>query len=151
MGVIRILNKLIELLRSKNPNFKINIIEDTNFFKFENNSIAVILSNEKYGVERDSLEVKFYYSITRIEKENSLLDFKSEIVKFLETIETVEDNNFFQIGKVINYDDFSIVTKNSDLRTACINMTYDITKVLNVDYYEGEEKREFMNDLNLNF
>ncbi|MGL5656687.1 MAG: hypothetical protein ACRCXY_07630 [Fusobacteriaceae bacterium] len=151
MGVIRILNKLIELLRSKNPNFKIDIIEDTNFFKFENNSIAVILSNEKYGVERDSLEVKFYYSITRIEKENSLLDFKSEIVKFLETIETVEDNNFFQIGKVINYDDFSIVTKNSGLRTACISMTYDITKVLNVDYYEGEEKREFMNDLNLNF
>ena len=151
MGVIRILNKLIELLRSKNPNFKIDIIEDTNFFKFENNSIAVILSNEKYGVERDSLEVKFYYSITRIEKENSLLDFKGEIINFLETIETVEDNNFFQIGKVINYDDFSIVTKNSDLRTACINMTYDITKVLNVDYYEGEEKREFMNDLNLNF
>lgn len=90
MGVIRILNKLIELLRSKNPNFKIDIIEDTNFFKFENNSIAMILSNEKYGVERDSLEVKFYYSITRSEKENSLLDFKGEIFKFLETIETVE-------------------------------------------------------------
>lgn len=151
MGIIRILNKLIELLRSKNPNFKIDIIEDTNFFKFENNSIAMILSNEKYGVERESLEVKFYYSITRIEKENSLLDFKGEIVKFLEIIETLEDDNFFQIGKVINYDDFSIVTKNSDLRTACVNMTYDITRVLNVDYYEGEEKREFMNDLNLNF
>lgn len=137
MGANRILLNVIETLQSEYSTYKIDFLENPGYFAFENNSILIIISNEEYENKKKKIELKYYYSKSRDLSENSLLNFRSELSSFLNVLKDFESEEFFEESRDIKYYEENLCSE--DLRVACVTISYDITRLLDVNYYEGEK------------
>ena len=125
--------------------FRMGIIEDEENFKFSGRSVAIIIDSESISEERKkTIDVIYYFSKTKNISKDKILDFRYEVKQFLNFIETMEDNKISSKGFKIAYGSVLEDGKTS-IRTASIKVTYDITRLRDVDL--EDEDFELMKDL----
>lgn len=125
--------------------FRMGIIEDEENFKFSGRSVAIVIDSESISEERKkTIDVIYYFSKTKNISKDKILGFRYEVKQFLDFIETIEDKKISNKGFKIDYGSVLEDGKTS-IRTASIKVTYDITRLRDVELEDGDF--ELMKDL----
>lgn len=125
--------------------FRMGIVEDEDNFKFSGRTIAIVIDSENISEERQkTIDVIYYFSKTKNISKDKILDFRYEVKQFLNFIENMEDKKIYGKGFKIDYGSVLEDGKTS-IRTASIKVTYDITRLRDVDL--EDEDFELMKDL----
>lgn len=125
--------------------FRMGIIEDEDNFKFSGRTVAIVIDSENISEQRQkTIDVIYYFSKTKNITSDKILDFRYEVKQFINFIEQMEDIKFSNKGFKIDYG--SVLEEGRiSIRTASIKVTYDITKLRDVDL--NEEEYEMMKEL----
>lgn len=110
------------------------------------NKLIIVFENETFNLNEKNLRVKYYYF--DLKNSDNFLEFREKINEIKKTIEGIENTKFFSKDLQIKYGDKKGVLENkNNFQIACIDVNYDVTRVKEMDYYEG--KKEIMKNLNL--
>jgi hypothetical protein len=130
-------HKLLEIKRefeTRNPTFRMGIVEDEEDFKFQSRSVAVVLDGESVSESRrKTIDIIFYYSRAKEKAKDKILDFRNEVKEFIRFLGDFEGRDFTAQNKKTEYGNFSDETGRSSIRTASIKVTYDITSLRDVE------------------
>lgn len=145
-GISKLYIYLIEILKNKNPSLTILITDNIQKEDLKENKLIIVFENETFNLNEKNLRVKYYYF--DLKNSDNFLEFREKINEIKKTIEGIENTKFFSKDLQIKYGDKKGVLENkNNFQIACIDVNYDVTRVKEMDYYEG--KKEIMKNLNL--
>lgn len=145
-GISKLYIYLIEILKNKNPSLTILITDNIQKEDLKENKLIIVFENETFNLNEKNLRVKYYYF--DLKNSDNFLEFREKINEIKKTIEGIENTKFFSKDLQIEYGDKKGVLENkNNFQIACIDVNYDVTRVKEMDYYEG--KKEIMKNLNL--
>lgn len=125
--------------------FRIGIVEDEENFKFSGRTVAIVIDSENISEERQkTIDIIYYFSKTKNISKDKILGFRDEVKQFINFIESMEDKKLYNKGFKIDYGSVLEDDKTS-IRTASIKVTYDITRLRDVDLEDKDF--ELMKDL----
>jgi hypothetical protein len=121
------------------------IIEDEDNFKFSGRTVAIVIDSENISEQRQkTIDVIYYFSKAKNITSGKILDFRYEVKQFINFTKKMEDLKFLNKGFKIDYG--SVLEEGRiSIRTASIKVTYDITKLKDMDL--EDEDFELMKDL----
>ncbi len=140
MGLSKKLDDLKLMLRSQLPNYNIELVDDYTTHTPLDKSIYISLLNELHKDKKRSVILKFYF-YNKKSLSIDFLNFKNNIDTFVGLLKDFEDLTFFSEERDINLGDinFKKSTLINEFRIATITSSYDISKLLDIDYSEGEK------------
>lgn len=145
-GIRKLYIYLVEILKNKNPSLTILITDNIEKEELKENKLIIVFENEIFNLNEKNLRVKYYYF--DLKNSDKFFEFREKINQIKKTIEGIENTKFFSKELQIKYGDTKGVLENkNNLQMGCIDINYDVTRVKEMDYYEGE--KETMQNLKL--
>lgn len=130
------LTEIKEKFLEMKDGYRFGIVDDVEEFKFTSRSVGVIIDGETIKNGQRYVNLNFYYSENKLK--NDLLNFREQVRKFVEFLDSNEDN-FFDSSTFetkVEYGNIEDETQRLSLRTAIIKKTYKITTLLTKEKHE---------------